>query len=217
MATKRKVTTSMEPEDVKVETPVVQQEFPTIKFIVDDNDLVDVSIIIAAIKDDSGNFRPRPILRDMLVDQKGIFETRVKEIETEISQCDEPDEKRRLELTAELLAFNNVLADINNILSAPYKEYTSQWKRASWRDLSQINVESYAESASGASVWSEERHRDAKLKHLLKDWDLTQEGPAKRQFKIPVNQAFKCDGAVINAFIQEYDRKISLTKEEAGN
>ncbi len=192
------------------------KEFPSLRFTVDDTDTIDVSITICAIEDSEGNFRPRPVRRELLSDLRGTHSTRLQTIQEELAALPS-DSYKRTDLTGESIALNSIIRDIDTILAVPHKVYTSKWKRITWRDLAQLHTDSYVDNSAGAPVWSEERFRDAKVRLLLKDWDLTEENHMHKQVKVPVSKAFQVDGTVVQAFIDEYDRLISLTNQKAKN
>lgn len=199
----------------KIET-AEEPKAPSIKFIVDDNDLIETVITVAIIKDSTGVYRPKPIRKDSLKTQKSIFLDRVKEIEETLSNM-ESDDLTRPKLNGELLAYKAVLEDLDDLLEAPSREFSAFWKRASWRDIAQINAESYVDDPSGAKQFSDEKNRAARIRYLLKDWNISEAGPNGREIKIPVHKHPQVDGEVVAAFINEYDRQLQLTKEEAGN
>lgn len=206
-----------EKKELEIPNPA---KFPSVKFIVDENDLVDVTITVAALKDERGEYRPRAIRRDLLQQQVKFLTTRVEGIEEDLATLNEKDpnhERRRIELTGELLALNGVLIDINRFLNAPFKNYTAKFKRITWRDLSTINSESYVQASSGGLQWSDEKNREAKIRYLLKSWDLTEEDRQGRAIPIPINRSYQVDGSIINAFIDSFDNVISLTEEESKN
>lgn len=199
---------------------VIAPEFPSVKFIVDENDLVEVSITVAALKDEKGEYRPKPLRRDLLTQQVDFLSKRVSRIEEELQAINDQDpnqERKKIELTGELLALNNIVLDINKLLKAPYKNYIARFKRLTWRDLSTISSESYVTGANGSPQWSEERNKDAKIRYLLKWWDLTEADRQGRGVPINISRAYQVDGAIISAFLDAYDSAISLTEEDAKN
>lgn len=206
------ITEETSPEETSPEA----KPFPSLKFLVDDSDVVEVPITICAIEDENGNYRPRPVRRNLLEAQKETLTTRLNAANEQLYSLPE-DNHKRIELSGESIALTSVLSDIDAILDAPYKTYVSKWKRTTWRDLAQLNTDSYIDGPAGTPVWSEERFRDAKVRLLLKEWDLTETNINGREVKIPVSRAHQVDGVVVQAFIEEYDRLLSLTNKQAKN
>ena len=186
-------------------------------FLVDDEDEIAVTITVIPAKNTSGKVRPVPIDLDSMKLRVFSVKDSMKRIKKELEEISERnnilDETKRIALEQAYQALQQTLQSFEAMLKAPRKEITAYFKVPDWETSCRITNESMVPNDQGDYTFSAEFNRKAKIKYLLKRWDLTD----KNGNIIPVSDVNKVDGAIVEAFLNNFDNAISLPKVEIKN
>lgn len=192
---------------------------PALKFTVTNNDTVKVSIDVAAFEDVDGIHRPQPIQRDLLSSQRDDLVKEIDELTKRLedlqSQGIEGD--RVLTIQTRVLALRSMQDLVAKLIDQPYRTYHAMFKRPSWADMNRVHAESYRDYGGGAQQFSSEAFQHARLKFLLKSWDLEEEDELGRAKPIPVHRFTDVSPDIIDAFLRAFDQMISLSKDDVKN
>lgn len=185
-------------------------------FLVDEDDEIEVSIEVVPVVDASGKRRPLPIDPASIVTRKRLFEQTKSSLEKRLKEIDESDldsYTEKIKLETMLATVNEQLSVLNDLETAKKTKLVSKWKVQDWETTCKINSASVFTNVKGEYEYSDELNRKAKVKFLLKSWNLTD----KKGNPIPVSEASRVDGSIVEAFLLAYDRQMSMTKVEAKN
>ena len=185
-------------------------------FLVDEDDDIEVSIEVVPVVDASGKRRPLPIDPASIVTRKRLFEQTKSSLEKRLKEIDESDldsYTEKIKLETMLATVNEQLSVLNDLETAKKTKLVSKWKVQDWETTCKINSASVFTNVKGEYEYSDELNRKAKVKFLLKSWNLTD----KKGNPIPVSEASRVDGSIVEAFLLAYDRQMSMTKVEAKN
>jgi hypothetical protein len=203
MATEEKVQKDQDPEF----------EFD---FLVDEDDEIEITIDVVATRDASGKKRPLPVDVDSCRTRLSMFEDTKATLESKLVELDPNDidsQAERIKVESMLSTVNEQIKTLKDLIEAPKVKLTSYWKVQDWETTCKINSASVFTNMKGEYEYSDELNRKAKVKFLLKRWNLKD----KKGNPIPVSEVSRVDGAVVEAFLFAYDRFMAMSKLEAKN
>jgi len=200
-------------------TPEKKDQFPSLSFLVNDNDLINVAIDVVALPGPNGTYIPRCIDLQTLTKQKDEFKERIAKLETELTKFSMDTsvarDSEKAVISGQIVGLTGLVDTLDSLLNAPCKSITATFKLPSWKEHNQIYQESYAENTLGNQVFSMQMYQTARMRILLKAWDLTQtDVKTGRDVPIPISQFEQVAPDIIEGLLGAYDKATSATNND---